>query len=270
MSEQLPNEIKKLKIAPNEQNLPINIQKLNPFYQEPLKSDSEILFEENAQQNKCRRCRLRRRSESVMDEFKTNGINLNTGGGLQESNTETSSHVVRPCTHKRKLYMREPMLRTTTQHCYCPDEAATGAAATANEVDLDKQQQPQQQNFPARGMSDFRSLIEECKTLLQQYTEATGSLPNVPHTTQQFQCHRTPPTIVVPPLVSNSSAAALETTGILAAAPTQRAASTSCSQQAGNSNMSCDDVTIDELASYFDTLVHIPKKMSTMAEMMYI
>jgi hypothetical protein len=33
---------------------------------------------------------------------------------------------------------------------------------------------------------------------------------------------------------------------------------------------SCDDVTIDELASYFDVFVHIPKKMSHMAEMMYI
>lgn len=46
----------------------------------------------------------------------------------------------------------------------------------------------------------------------------------------------------------------------------------SCSQQArmtSNSN-SCDDVTIDELASYFDLFVHIPKKMSHMAEMMYI
>ncbi|XP_037821777.1 uncharacterized protein LOC119610571 [Lucilia sericata] len=48
--------------------------------------------------------------------------------------------------------------------------------------------------------------------------------------------------------------------------------STTCSQQAGNSAAAaaCDDVTIDELASYFDTFVHIPKKMSSMAEMMYI
>ncbi|KAM7353612.1 uncharacterized protein ACRADG_005603 [Cochliomyia hominivorax] len=48
---------------------------------------------------------------------------------------------------------------------------------------------------------------------------------------------------------------------------------TTCSQQAGNSAAAaaaCDDVTIDELASYFDTFVHIPKKMSSMAEMMYI
>jgi hypothetical protein len=45
----------------------------------------------------------------------------------------------------------------------------------------------------------------------------------------------------------------------------------SCSQQARmTASNSCDDVTIDELASYFDVFVHIPKKMSHMAEMMYI
>lgn len=47
----------------------------------------------------------------------------------------------------------------------------------------------------------------------------------------------------------------------------------SCSQEASNTSSNsrnCDDVTIVELASYFDTMVHIPKKMSSMAEMMYI
>ncbi|XP_043503990.1 uncharacterized protein LOC122525331 [Polistes fuscatus] len=42
-----------------------------------------------------------------------------------------------------------------------------------------------------------------------------------------------------------------------------------CSIQARISTPSCD-VTIDELASYFEEFVHIPKKMSHMAEMMYI
>ncbi|XP_046660257.1 uncharacterized protein LOC124354095 [Homalodisca vitripennis] len=41
----------------------------------------------------------------------------------------------------------------------------------------------------------------------------------------------------------------------------------SCSIQA---RMTPDDTNIDELASYFDLFVHIPKKMSHMAEMMYI
>lgn len=40
----------------------------------------------------------------------------------------------------------------------------------------------------------------------------------------------------------------------------------SCSQQA--LNPPCD-ITIDELASYFETFVHIPRKMTSMAEMMY-
>ncbi|XP_044751930.1 uncharacterized protein LOC123311880 [Coccinella septempunctata] len=45
---------------------------------------------------------------------------------------------------------------------------------------------------------------------------------------------------------------------------------TSCSTQARMNTAPPCDVTIDELASYFETLVHIPKKMSSMAEMMYI
>lgn len=47
----------------------------------------------------------------------------------------------------------------------------------------------------------------------------------------------------------------------------------SCSQQAVQAMWSPSnngDVTTDELACYFETIVHIPKKMSTMAEMMYI
>ncbi|XP_059614264.1 oxidative stress-responsive serine-rich protein 1 [Phlebotomus argentipes] len=44
----------------------------------------------------------------------------------------------------------------------------------------------------------------------------------------------------------------------------------SCSQQARIHVVAATcDVTIDELASYFETFVHIPKKMSSMAEMMY-
>lgn len=45
---------------------------------------------------------------------------------------------------------------------------------------------------------------------------------------------------------------------------------TSCSHQARMNVAPPCDVTIDELASYFETFVHIPKKMSSMAEMMYI
>lgn len=43
--------------------------------------------------------------------------------------------------------------------------------------------------------------------------------------------------------------------------------SPSCSQQARQ--VYPDDVSINELAAYFDNMVYIPKKMSIMAEMMY-
>lgn len=60
-----------------------------------------------------------------------------------------------------------------------------------------------------------------------------------------------------------------------AAAHPSSSQSTTCSQQArmvGTSHVGSgnDDVTIDELASYFDLFVHIPRKMSHMAENMYI
>lgn len=52
--------------------------------------------------------------------------------------------------------------------------------------------------------------------------------------------------------------------------PALASQSTSCSQQARMSpSAPLSDITINELAGYFDTFVHIPKKMSQMAEMMY-
>ncbi|KAL0270642.1 UNVERIFIED_CONTAM: hypothetical protein PYX00_007988 [Menopon gallinae] len=49
--------------------------------------------------------------------------------------------------------------------------------------------------------------------------------------------------------------------------PVSRLSDVSCSQQA---RLGADDTTIDDLAGYFDDMLHIPKKMSHMAEMMYI
>jgi hypothetical protein len=77
-----------------------------------------------------------------------------------------------------------------------------------------------------------------------------------------------------------------ETTGVFSTAASSASAAPSspnlnCSQQAlmensggrwsssQESSDQVDDVTIDELASYLDVFVYIPKKMSPMAEMMY-
>ena len=50
--------------------------------------------------------------------------------------------------------------------------------------------------------------------------------------------------------------------------PSTKTIQSSCSQQALNPYSHSDD-TIEELAAYFECYVHIPKKMSQMAEMMY-
>lgn len=48
--------------------------------------------------------------------------------------------------------------------------------------------------------------------------------------------------------------------------PCERKQEKTCSQQA---KISVDDFSVNELASYFENYVYIPKKMSSMAEMMY-
>jgi len=56
----------------------------------------------------------------------------------------------------------------------------------------------------------------------------------------------------------------LKPSALAAVSPQQ---GSSCSQQASFGPV--DDISIDELASYLDVFVYIPKKMSPMAEMMY-
>lgn len=125
------------------------------------------------------------------------------------------------------------------------------------------------------GISDFRDLIDECHQVL-----------NEDLTQQQQFC------------TEKGKSRRKDSLGSLGESGVRRCNVMSCSQQEaagyrlasgecitmGNyggvpfgshggtylSNNDGDDVTIDELASYFDTFVHIPKKMSTMAEMMYI
>ncbi|XP_072153386.1 uncharacterized protein [Bemisia tabaci] len=74
-----------------------------------------------------------------------------------------------------------------------------------------------------------------------------------------------------PETVPSSSLALVRSVGAPTLSQPQSSNGTSCSIQARMTPHSpCDDITIDELASYFDIFVHIPKKMSHMAEMMYI
>lgn len=118
---------------------------------------------------------------------------------------------------------------------------------------------------------DFKSLVSVCNDLSPLELSSDG---------RAFNRHRTKG---APPPDSpngignvNSELAALAIAGssssggsMNTSVSSNSSASSSCSQQARMNSSNCD-VTIDELASYFETFVHIPKKMSSMAEMMYI
>ena len=142
----------------------------------------------------------------------------------------------------------------------------SGSSACPNEAIVGSMPDETAMTNACKGMSDFRGLIEECQALVQPSSKKWSKIrgTNAPKslTQQQNQQSKSQPN-------SSCSYAAYASNTSRTASPSP---STSCSQQAGAGAAAavCDDVTIDELASYFETLVHIPKKMSEMAEMMYI
>ncbi|XP_074029644.1 uncharacterized protein [Leptinotarsa decemlineata] len=96
------------------------------------------------------------------------------------------------------------------------------------------------------GKQDFKSIVDACNDM---------SLNNTFGKSNDYSSHSFS--------VARPQTKIQRTTGT-------NSGTSSCSHQARMNIHSPCDVTIDELASYFETFVHIPKKMSSMAEMMYI
>lgn len=145
---------------------------------------------------------------------------------------------------------------------------------------------------------DFKSLITECEGLslsLEKRSTTSSTLPCSIHKSKNFRTHHKKwskergggngkSTLIPRPIYSQkhgehmsrrsyiarrpSGTSNNNSKGPTAASLAASGGSSTCSQQA--LYLPNCDVTIDELASYFETFVHIPKKMSTMAEMMYI
>lgn len=119
---------------------------------------------------------------------------------------------------------------------------------------------------------DFKSLVTDCSNMsLSSALDATSD------SSQSFGMHRTKCVQWSQPNASVNVNSELDSSGIAnvnsnvmnTSMSSNSSNSSTCSQQARMNSSNCD-VTIDELASYFETFVHIPKKMSSMAEMMYI
>ncbi|XP_067625609.1 uncharacterized protein [Eurosta solidaginis] len=283
-------------------NLPLN---LNPFYEdetittvlnvedEPLLANSSTIQQRN--QPGCRRCRLRRRSESVADAYKLANMALNTESSDVNCWTHSSLGIQRqPLKHGRGI-LRPPVLRKLQNLQklleVLPVTENEQPTANGNNASILTRSKLVASNTTNRGICDFRDLVQECQNLLEienNLRERFGLVSPDQRISKNFtamQLSSSSPKSLFNKkqetkinIFSTAQRSSPER-NIAASSSRSTAASTSCSQQAGNSavaaavsssNGSGDDVTIDELASYFDTFVHIPKKMSTMAEMMYI
>lgn len=344
--DELPEELDKLEISPIllqvkllDSNLAVQS---NPFFENEIKDMcSEIkvhqplsnttmqpfkaLTKSHAGNQNCRRCRYRRASESVLDELRHTLPYVATDSAkftrtppnsvLKQTLKKSTALVGGPGNHK--VLLRQPVLKAlqTCLHPHSNTRKKLLASAVSN-IATEGNDGP----LTNKGMSDFRDLINECRSLLSEDVDFTGRLnqlclsnnksknfntiqtPNIKSNNKQRNNRRPklftttlslslPETASLnesqqeaqaisllqsPLLGSRIASTSLQQRNISSSSPehatNQARCNTTCSQQAGNSAAvaACDDVTIDELASYFDTLVHIPKKMSSMAEMMYI
>lgn len=111
---------------------------------------------------------------------------------------------------------------------------------------------------------DFRSIVSGCQQLNLAENGTNSSKMNniVKYDSASFQNPRLQ--------ISDDDGGGNSSCDISKTSTTAGVGLGSCSHEARMNMSTPCDVTIDELASYFETFVHIPKKMSTMAEMMYI
>ncbi|XP_064546856.1 uncharacterized protein LOC135434266 [Drosophila montana] len=286
-TEELPADLDKLKITPKDEQ-----QKLcdrNPFYT-PIEisnnqtNEAPIQCTKQTIHRKMRR--IRRRSESNMDDFQCK----KSDAPVAADSFEIVNHLrCLPGVNKLQLkrsniapskrnLLREPVLRIAHDNLHTKCGLGTRVRRTIplsfddrNHTNFHKPRTNICIKSSVNGICSFRDLISECNILLDESKSKKKTMDNTWHLSKNFM------------LCQKRGASAQKGNGIghkpnlrdQASLPSSSSSRLSCSQEASNNahnsnSRNCDDVTIVELASYFDTMVHIPKKMSTMAEMMYI
>lgn len=202
----------------------------------------------------------RRRSKSLssINFGKTNHCSCN-----QKSLRTARGVTVKRLQNGRKI-LQDPVLKYIHHKCKQTGGLSESPGATKeSEVRLfgECSTSTQQQEH-----NTFRSIIDAWQQL-NLAGSSDNEKPQQQQQQQQLASFRNAQLFDSNSIARNSHAAAV-------AAETSSSVnmSNSCSHQArvGISSSQPCDVTIDELASYFETFVHIPKKMSSMAEMMYI
>ncbi|KAH8287836.1 hypothetical protein KR018_001860 [Drosophila ironensis] len=257
-SEELPADLDKLKIT---QTHPLSkCVERNPFYDADNGFDPAFPPDPKATRPRSTsirwKCRPRRRSESCLDDCKQEEA-FASADVFDIVNPQSCSHGVQKSSHKKKSLFRQPILRSLygCEHGKCLVRGRRMHLLRPKEEEA-------QASEEAGGASAFSDIIGECNALLDESPNSwhLSKSSSPPKDTLQENSPGSPKS---DRLAAVTSARSLPSVALMGA---------TCSQQASYNSTNpgnCDDVTIGELASYFDTIVHIPKKMSSMAEMMY-
>jgi hypothetical protein len=137
----------------------------------------------------------------------------------------------------------------------------TDPSSTRSQSPIRQQDLLSSSNVDKDAERDLSSYLSSSLSIANNYSPSVKLVPwnNINNSSKKMKKNSSSrlPTILEENLCSSTS------TNNTASPP--QSTSMSCSQQSEQ----VDDVTIDELASYLDLFVYIPKKMSAQAEMMY-
>ncbi|XP_022225704.1 uncharacterized protein LOC111076280 [Drosophila obscura] len=280
-TEELPANLDKLKITPTH---PIfKSVKRNPFYNSDndFKLSNADNFEQilSVKHKMVHRwkCKPRRRSESCLENCTQQKSFVQTESFIITSPASHSHGVKKLAQRKyiaptKKYLFRQPILKTLFGCEHGRSLVRSQKMFLLNaEKETHSQIQTKKSNFNIGDPCSFRDLISECDLLLDQTKKSTLGNRLVSNKCSKYKTISRKKEI-------NCRLLSMKERNAFTISASKRSLSvslmgTTCSQQAcynTTTPSNCDDVTISELASYFDTMVHIPKKMSSMAEMMYI
>lgn len=295
--EELQNQIGKLEIGSSipqirrcDNQLPVS---LNPFYNNVKPDISSKIRTDVFGEIKCN-CRIRRRSESVLDECKPRNVYT---ACFRTDNSIKNSILCKRI--NRKKVLREPVLKLSQKCLHTKQRKKLGNIPNSilKKIINDNIQDELNKSYPTiealsvddsigflrinseeriassrrkSGISDFCELIAECQSLLEtnpiKYNKNRSQKIRHKEKISETNCDESNKEVSKHNNISKASTSCSQQARISA---TSVANGNNSSSMVSTSSSPCD-VTIDELACYFETFVHIPKKMSSMAEMMYI
>ncbi|XP_017857425.1 PREDICTED: uncharacterized protein LOC108610095 [Drosophila arizonae] len=299
-TEELPADLDKLKITTKMEHTKLCDR--NPFYSPNVTFRSENILapmQSTKQIIHCKTRRIRRSSESNIDDFNNKQLDSPVAATADSFEICVSPLRFLPGVNKLQLkrsnitpskrnMVREPVLRITHDNLHTKCGFGTRIRRSIplnlderNRASFHKPRVNINIKSSIHGICSFRDLISECNILLDESKSKKETTDNI-HMSKNFITCQQRGTSTLKATDKNSDITGDEQAFInrdqcsntsVTSFSSNSCSRLSCSQEAGNSGASprnCDDVTIVELASYFDTMVHIPKKMSSMAEMMYI